>query len=163
MHDLRDRMLEEIATSQRVVRGGDEVVPRFRIFAPDGEHVAFVQLGKYLADRMRRFNVMRDFMIWKAASGFILSSELAEPDALFIAAVTRSEILGAIQPIRREPIGFKKVRWIPAEQIDDTIIALLPPKALAVTRDELTFMQRAFEDDGVPGITWQTSSAMRSG
>ena len=40
----RAMILEELAFSQRIVREGHQVVPRFRVVAPDGEHAIKVQL-----------------------------------------------------------------------------------------------------------------------
>ena len=42
--DLRQHILTEIKLSERIVREGNEVVPRFTIFAPDRVRTAMVQL-----------------------------------------------------------------------------------------------------------------------
>ena len=50
----RAMVLEELAFSQRVMREGHEVVPRFRVLAPDGEHAIMVQFPDDLEARMER-------------------------------------------------------------------------------------------------------------
>lgn len=94
---LRTMILEELTFSQRVVREGHEVVPRFRVVAPDGEHTIMVQLPDDLEARMERLRVMRAFLIWKAATGFVHSSELIEPDAITACAVMRDDVTGGLQ------------------------------------------------------------------
>jgi hypothetical protein len=127
--DLSAEMLEEFAVSRRIVQDGSEVMPRFRIFAPDGEHVAFVQMRESIEDRLSKFNTMRLFMIWKAGTGFIMASETIEPKALFVACVSRKENLIAVQMIHRDgPVSFGAVQWYPPDLIDDAILKLLPPK-----------------------------------
>lgn len=133
MDDLRAKMLEEFVFSQRIVRSGTEVVPRFRILAPDGEHVALVQLKDDIADRLERLDVMRAFMVHKAATGLLLSSELITPEAILVAAVTRTAVIGALQPIKRDPLRFGKIEWFGPEGVDEMIVHLLPLKSLDVT------------------------------
>jgi hypothetical protein len=94
---LRSLILEELAVSQRVVREGHEVVPRFRVLAPDGEHTAMVQLPDDLEARMERMRVVRAFMIWKAATGFVHCSELIAPDAITSHVVRHPASAPAVQ------------------------------------------------------------------
>lgn len=157
MDALRAHIVEEFAVSQRIVRSGNDVMPRFKIFAPDGEHVAFLTLPEDIGGRLERLEVMRAFMIWKAATGFVMSSELAEPNALLVVAVTRFDVVAALQPISRKPKPpiFAKLQWLDRDRIDDNILGLLPPKSLSVTTDQIEFMRRAFEEGEIEGITWQ--------
>ena len=48
---LRAAVLEELTISERIVRAGHEVVPRYRIIAPDGEHSIMVQLPDDIESR----------------------------------------------------------------------------------------------------------------
>ena len=109
--EMQASIFQEFAISQCIVRAGIEVVPRFNVFAPDGVHVAFVQLPQDAEGRLKRLEVMQSFMIWKAASAFTLASELVEPDALMVVAVTGEGAAAAIQPIDREPLGFRPLSW----------------------------------------------------
>ena len=151
---LRSLILEELALSQDIVRKGHEVVPRFRVLAPDGEHTIMVQLPDDLDARMERMRVVRAFMIWKAATGFVHSSELISPDAITACAVTRDDVTGGLQRIRRRSLGFAEVEWFGRESVGDDVLQLLPPRMMALDRRDLEFIDKAFEDGSVPGITW---------
>jgi hypothetical protein len=104
--DPREAILAELGLSERIVRGGYEVVPRFSIHAPDGPHSVMIQLSHDLAERIKRMQIVRSFMIWKAADGFILASELVDPDAISVVAVTRVDAIGVLQRIHRSPLRF---------------------------------------------------------
>jgi hypothetical protein len=125
------------------------------VFTPDGDHAAFVQLKPGIEDRLRQLDVLRKFMIYKAAAGFVMVTELGSPASIFVVAVTRARTLGAIRGIRRKPVRFGKIEWLPAELIDDSIAALLPPKIVAVSKDDLAFMKEVDETGSIEGIKWQ--------
>jgi hypothetical protein len=107
---LRDTIVAEFALSQRIIRKGIEVVPRFTIFAPDGTHTAMVELPDDPIARLEQLRVVRNFMIWKAAHAFVLANELIEPDAISVVALARSDVVGALQRISSGP-GFVPSRW----------------------------------------------------
>lgn len=151
---LRGKILEELSLSQRIVRAGSEVVLRFVVLAPDCEHTVMVQLPDDMRARMERINVVRFFMVMKAATGFLHASELMEPDAIMAVAVTREDVAGAIQRITRQPLSFAAPEWFGREAVDDALIQLLPPKRLDVSQRDLEFMEQAFEQESVPGIRW---------
>lgn len=151
---LRAAVLEELAVSERVVRAGHEVVPRYRIFAPDGEHGVIVQLPDDIAARHERMQVVRAFMIWKAASAFVQSSELIEPNAIVSIAVTRDGVWGALRRITRKPFTFAPHEWFGRETVSDEIVALLPPRSLTLTAADTRFIDQAFAHGAVPGIRW---------
>jgi len=116
---LQAIILEELAVSQRILSEGHEVVPRFRVLAPDGEHTVMVQLTDDLEARIERLRVVRAFMIWKAATGFVHSSALLEPDAITPCAVTRDDVTGGPQRIRRKPLGFQEVEWLGRDSVSE--------------------------------------------
>jgi hypothetical protein len=145
----RAMVLEELALSQRE---GHEVVPRFRVLAPDGEHTIMVQFPDDLEARMERLQVVRAFMIWKAARGFVHSAELFEPDAISACAVMRDDVTGGLQRIRRKPLGFGEVEWLDRTNVVDDMLQLLPPRMMTLDRRDLEFIDKAFEEGGVPGI-----------
>ena len=151
---MRDVILDELRSSERIVRDGHEVVPRFRIFAPDGEHDVMVQLPDDLNARMERLQVVRAFMIWKAATAFVHASELIEPDAICAIAVTREGAIGALQRITRTPLSFAEPEWFGKESIGDELLGMLPPKMMTVTQGDLAFIDKAFAHESVPGIRW---------
>ena len=147
-------ILEELAFSQRVVREGHELVPRFRVLAPDGEHTIMVQLPDDIEERVGRLRVVRAFLIWKAATSFVHSSELIEPDAITACAVTRDDVTGGLQRIRRKPLGFEEVEWFGRESVGNDLLTLLPPKVMTLDQSDLEFIDKAFEEESVPGISW---------
>ena len=150
----RAMVLEELAFSQRVVREGHELVPRFRVLAPDGEHTIMVQFPDDLEACMERLQVVRAFMVWKAATGFVHSAELFEPDAITACAVMRDDVTGGLQCIRRKPLGFGEVEWFDRKSVGDDILQLLPPRMMTLDRRDLEFIDKAFEEGGVSGISW---------
>ena len=44
--------------------------------------------------------------------------------------------------------------WCGRESIDDEIAALLPPRELTLTHDDLLFIDKAFAYGTIPGIKW---------
>ena len=151
---LHAAVLEELEFSERVVRGGHEVVPRFRIIAPDGEHTVLLPLPDETAARVERFAMVRAFMIWKAASGFVKSTELIAPDAITTITVTRDEVRGALRRIIRSPIGFAEPEWFGRETVSDEILSLLPSRSLALSENDMRFIDQAFVLGAIPGIHW---------
>ncbi len=151
---LRAHIIEELAFSQRVIRDGHEVVPRFRVIAPDGQHTIMVQMPDDLAARIERLQVVRMFMIWKAATAFIHSSELITPDAITTFAVTHTDVTGGMQRIRRKPLSFGEIEWFDRDGVEEAWLQLLPPRTTTIERHELDFIDDAFERGTVPGITW---------
>jgi hypothetical protein len=159
--DLVERMLKEFEVARQVKREVGDLCPRFVVFCPSEECMAFIQLPQDPAERVEQLQMMRLFMIHKAASAFMLCTELIEPNAILCTAVTRTETLAAIQRINREPLKFGEIEWKPPEFVDDVIKDLLPPKSLSVTKEQIEFMVGAFDKNEVPGISW-TSSPTRS-
>jgi hypothetical protein len=153
VNDLRQNILEEVALSRDIVRDGTEVVPRFTIRTRRSAR-------PHGAASRRREAAARPavegalFMIWKAASAFIVASELSIFEGISVIAVSRTEILGALQRIKRSPLTFSEPEWFGREHVGKEMIDLLPPPTLTVTHDELAFMGRAFEVGTIPGITW---------
>ena len=151
---LRADIIDELQLSEHIVRDGHEVVPRFRVIAPDGEHTVMVQLPDDIAARNERMQIVRAFIIWKAATGFVKSTELIEPDAIVTVAVTRDGASGALRRITREPISFGEIEWFGRDNVDDEVLALLPPRSLMLTENDLQFIDQAFAEGAVSGIRW---------
>ena len=149
---LRASVLEELAISERVVRSGHEVVPRYLVIAQDGEHTMMVQLPDDIAARNERMSVLRAFMIWKAATGFAQSTELIEPDAIASFAVTRQGVSGARRISRSRSVSLSPIEWFGVESVGEDILALLPPREVTLTHDDVVFIDKAFAHGTVPGI-----------
>jgi hypothetical protein len=152
--DLRKAIDEELAVCRDMVRDGTEVAPRFTVFAPGGPYFLMVELPDDKEGRRKHFDVVKLFMIWKAASGFTLATEISDPDAISVIAVTRSDVIGAVQRITRSPLTFSKPQWLNRGEFAEEIVSLLPPKVLSVTMLDMAAMREAFEEGSMPGITW---------
>ena len=61
---------------------------------------------------------------------------------------------GALRRITREPISFGEIEWFGRENVDDEILALLPPCSLMLTENDLHFIDQAFAEGAVSGIRW---------
>jgi hypothetical protein len=72
---MRALLLEELALSDKIVRGGTEVVPRFRTLGHEAEFTIFMPLPNDLDRRMQGLGYIRQFMAWKGATGVIMSAE----------------------------------------------------------------------------------------
>ena len=112
------------------------VAPRFTVFAPDGAHSAMVELPDGEQERSKQLSAIRGFMIFKAAHGFLLA------DVISVIAVRRSEVIGALKHINRDPLSFGKTEWFGRENVDDAVIDLLPPKSLSITHGELAEIEQ---------------------
>lgn len=146
---MRGLLEEELRFSASIVLAQEEVVPRFRIDIP-GErgHVLFVPLPEDPKERERRMRLVSGFMAWKGASGFIVSSELSEPDAIISVAVTRGNVIGAARMILRRPLTVGPVQPLVRSQIGDEIPAMLPPKQTLLSGDMLNELARVFGPQG---------------
>ena len=73
---LRDLMLADLEHGLAIARDGHEVVPAWRVLAPDGD---FLILTRFDPDkpeqRERAFALVPRFMAWKLATGFVLTAE----------------------------------------------------------------------------------------
>jgi hypothetical protein len=114
-----------------------------------------VQLTHDKEERCKRLEMVKLFMVWKAASGFMMAAETAKPHAISVILVTRTEVLRAFQRISRARLSFSDPEWLDRDEIGEEIVSLLPPKVLKITTEEIVAMRQAFEDGVVPGILWQ--------
>ena len=152
MNTRRD-ILEELRISRRVVSTGMGVVPRLLVYSPTGSHPVMLPMAKDENERRRAFQLARLFMVWKAATGFILLGETKVPDAVTATLVTRDEVTGASQLISRDPVKFAEPVWYGRDRVDEEIIDLLPAKFVQLSDDELRIIE-AFENGTVPELTW---------
>ncbi len=90
---------------------------------------------------------------WKAATGFILSTETKVLDAVTATLVARSEGTGALQLITHDPVKFDEPIGYGHEELSDETINVLPPKSVHLTTADLQTI-RDFENGFVPDLTW---------
>lgn len=150
---LRALIVEELSFSQKVIRSGHEVVPRFRMLTSDGEISIVVPMPDDTAARLERLKIVHGIMVLKMASSFIHASELVEPDAVAAVAVTFEAATGALQRIQRAPLSFGAPEWFGAEGIGDELLELLPKLGEELNEAETEFVARALRG-GVEGIRW---------
>jgi hypothetical protein len=73
---LRDLMLADLERGLAIARDGHEVVPAWRILAPDGDFLILTQFDPDKPEqRERAFALVARFMAWKCATGFVLTAE----------------------------------------------------------------------------------------
>jgi hypothetical protein len=72
---MRALLLEELSLSEKIVRAGSEVVPRFRMLGHDAEFTIFLPLPNDLDRRVQGLGYIRQFMAWKSATGVVMSVE----------------------------------------------------------------------------------------
>jgi hypothetical protein len=108
--------------------------PQFRIASPDGDWRIGITLTENVKERARRLALVSDFMAWKLSPGFILATELHEPDALVSVGVRRDNYAALISLIRREPLGFEPAKLLKRENIDPAMLALLPRGTRTITK-----------------------------
>ena len=152
--NTRRAILEELRISRKIVARGMEVTPRFVVYSPIGTHTLMLPLPDEESERMAHFRLARLFMIWKAVSGFILSTELKIPDAITATLVTRDEVTGASQLLSRDPINFAEPVWFGREDVEKAIIDLLPAKSVQLTADELLIIGK-FQNGTVPELRFK--------
>jgi hypothetical protein len=134
---MRDLIEAELARSRSIIEGGNELVPRFRIAAADGETLIFVQLPDDIDERNKRMQLVANFMAVHMARSFVMSTESAEPDASSAIAVTHNGTEAGLQIITRSPLSFGETIWLDPSQIGDDIPAMLPGKVATVTPEQI--------------------------
>jgi hypothetical protein len=109
---LRDMMVADLERALEIVRDGHEVVPAWRVLAPDGD---FLILTKFDPDkpeqRERTFALVPRFMAWRLATAFVLTAETwlgpertrSGEEAVLTIGVSHHERMGVIRRIRRTP------------------------------------------------------------
>jgi hypothetical protein len=146
-------LLEELAFSEKVIRDGHEVVPRFRVFSHEGEFCVLVPLPDEEEGRAQALSLVATFMALKLASGFILACELIEPDALMALAVSRNVAEGYVAPINREPLSFGERQPVDAASAGPEILALLPGKETSIDATQLRELEEAVENGQFMQVT----------
>ena len=152
MNTRRD-ILEELRISRKIVARGMEVTPRLVVYSPTGSHILMLPLPDNEEERRAHFRLAHLFMVWKAATGFILSVELKISGAITATLVTRDEVIGASQLITRDPVKFAEPVWFGREELGEEIIDLLPAKFVQLSADEMVIIGE-FENGTVPELTW---------
>lgn len=131
---------EELSRSQEIIAGGNELVPRFRMEAEDGETLVFVQLPDDLASRNERMTLVESYMRVKMVRRFVMASELMQPDASMAIGVSHDFCEAAVQMINRNPLSFGAPDWLDRSNIGDEIPAMLPPRVGSVSDEQIALV-----------------------
>src|SRR5258706_4910753 len=135
-HTFRELVLCDLLRGQRLVRRiNDEggIDPQFRIATPEGDIAIAMTLSPNMQERAHQLNMLKLFMAYKTALGFIMTTELKEPDAITAVGVNRHETLAVVAEIPRAPLGFGAPQMCYASAIRHAMLSLRPRGALAIT------------------------------
>jgi len=135
---LKELVLADLRRAQRLIaRINDEIDPQFRIASQEGDYWIAMTLSDGAASREREMRLISDFMAWKSSPGFVMASEIKEPDAVYAVGVTQKETIGALSVISRNPLRFSEVQWLARPQLGDDIPGLLPRGSRQLTAERL--------------------------
>jgi hypothetical protein len=124
-----------------------------------------ITLTENVKERARRLHLVSDFMAWKLSPGFILATELHEPDALVSVGVRHDDYAALISVIRREPLDFEPAKLLKRENMDPAKVAVWRgnPK-LRIDRCGMRFTDEASRDRHFREChrAWQGTSARKA-
>lgn len=140
---MRSELIGELAFSERLIRQGHEVVPRYRVYSTEGSFRVFIQMPDDINERHRLMGLVRLFMVSKMATHFTMATEVQVPDASCAVAVGRKGSEGLLQVITRNPISFSKPISLTPAQISDDVIGLLPKRSEGMSKGEIAQLAAA--------------------
>jgi hypothetical protein len=111
--------------------------------------------------------LVSDFMAWKLSPGFVMASELHEPDAILAVGLMRDEYWALISVITREPLAFSMPKSVLRENMDPEILMLQPRGSRTITTSRMKELERWFGRAGrFPAVKtatgdWRHSAAAK--
>lgn len=151
---IRAKVESTMRHAQKLIKAGHEVIPHFRVMTYDSDYMVFVPLPDDVEVRVARFDLVRRFMVWKMATGFIFTTETVEPDALTSMALWRDKQTCKLQgegfwcAITRKPkISFGAYEPMTTEQAGD-MLGMLPQSEEQLTREEIQELETLMSEDG---------------
>lgn len=154
---LADIMLEQLAIARRIIEDGHEIVPAWRISAPEGSYLILTRFDPDKPEQLQRLlELISRFMTWKMATSFVvvaetwLGADRSGGEALSCVGVSQAERIGFVQRIRRDDVDveFEATERLQPDQIDETYFKLLPAGASQITAEEAAELNAIFGDDG---------------
>ena len=149
------RLLKPICAAPAgfILKVQDEIEPQWRIASPSGDWHLAITLPPETHERLQILEHIARFMAWKQATSYTLASELAEPDALYCAGISRTGHCACWSTITRHPKPWTKaifgeVAWLPEHVIDPTLSGLLPEPDSRVSDADSLKLQRLFGAQG---------------
>jgi hypothetical protein len=116
---------------------------------PEGDIGIAMTLAPDARERLDQMHVLKMFMAWKMALGFIMTTELHEPDAILPAGVNRKETLAVMSTISRKPLRFGEPEWLSPDAVSDEVLQLLPRGACAISESQTAEIGRFFGSTGL--------------
>jgi hypothetical protein len=147
---LQDLVRADLERAQRLVRKvhPDPIDPQFRIASPEGDWWIGITLTENAKERRRRLALVSDFMAWKLSSGFILASELHEPDAVLSFGLQHNDYYALISVIGRKPLSFSPPKLLKCENMDPVMLNLLPRGSRTITKARVKELVQWFGPEG---------------
>lgn len=147
---LKELVLADLERAQRLIRKvhPDPIDPQFRIASAEGDWWIGITLTENAKERARRLGLVSDFMAWKLSPGFILASELHEPDAVLRVGIQHNDYWALISLIERTPLAFSKPKSVLRENMDPVILGLLPRGGRTITKSRAKELARWFGAEG---------------
>jgi hypothetical protein len=148
---LRALVLSDLRRAQRLIvrTQAEELDPQFRIATPDGDYHIAMSFAPDIAGRLRQMELLKQFMSWKRALGFIVVIEQGGPDALTAVGMTPKQRCAARALIARPDMRFDEPVWLPRSKIGKDYASLLPRKPLTITPAMYRELDAAFGAHGV--------------
>lgn len=145
---LKRALQEEMDRSHAVIAKGAEVMPRFRVIAPEGDYSVLVRMSDDDQDRQARLKLVAGFIAWKMASAFIVAGENQEPDGIFSFAVSAEGAKGQFRQIERDSAGnvvsLGETRILDHQQCDPQFLSMLPETEAAIDPVVMSAMKQIF-------------------
>jgi len=142
---MRDALQRELGLSERMVREGSVVVPRFRVASGCETFVIFAPIAGTRRGRIRTARLVKAFMMWKLTQWFVLSSETAAPGGIVSTLVARHHQVSVKRAISRNPLQFAEPEWTGADSIDPDVLSLLPTQCMRMNRRLYDQLMSGFE------------------
>jgi hypothetical protein len=149
--NLKGIVLAGLLQAQKLVRFIDDpggIDPQFHIMTPKGDFWIAMTLSEEPPERMIQLQLVSKFMACKTALAFTLAGELTNPDAVYCFGASHNEQIAAVSAIDRDPIRFGSPEWLPAEQVGEEILALLPRGKIMASAADLTELDAYFGPAG---------------
>ena len=162
---LRSMLHKQLATAQRIVTDGHELVPAWRIGTPRTDWVILSRFDQTEPSRQEWvLHHLRRFMAWTFAQSFVVTGYKGlTPTALIPGgskaivgvAASRFNRLVLCQPIRREPsLTFGKPESMDCSLIDGAYWDLLPARHETISPEEANELNAVFGVDGELSARW---------
>lgn len=148
---LKGIVLAGLMQAQKLIGAegsGGGIDPLFRIMTPEGDYLLSMPIAGGAREHAHQTQLLSRFMAAKAAQVFTVAGQLADPDAVYCFGASHERQAAAIAAIERRPFRFGGVEWLPPEEIDGEILALLPRGKTAPDAANLAELEAYFGAHG---------------